>query len=183
MDLRPALQVQTVIKAMTDVVLPAVDPNNKLAQEQARLVIGMLNLVLQRQPLMYRYDRDELSRFLALADTLQSQTKDLPGAAQALHALAASVESGEDVLDRAQAEPSELEMANFDLREKIGALITATYAGTETSKLKHISATVTAHAKEQLLRERAWLIGQGWEADPKSIPAIETLIGEGPGAR
>ncbi|MCK9285355.1 MAG: hypothetical protein M0P39_13860, partial [Rhodocyclaceae bacterium] len=61
MDLRPALQVQTVIKAMTDVVLPAVDPNNKLAQEQARLVIGMLHLVMQRQPLMYRYDRDELS--------------------------------------------------------------------------------------------------------------------------
>ena len=50
MDLRPSLQVQTVIKAMTDVVLPAVDPNNKLAQEQARLVIGMLHLVAQRQP-------------------------------------------------------------------------------------------------------------------------------------
>ena len=183
MDLRPALQVQTVIKAMTDVILPAVDPTNKLAQEQARLVIGMLHLVLQRQPLMYRYDRDELSRFLALADTLQSQARDLPGAKEALHALANSVESGEDVLDRARAEPSELEMANFDLREKIGALITAIYAGTETGKLKHISDIVTAHAKEQLLRERSWLIGQGWEADPKSIPAIETLIGEGPGAR
>ena len=146
-------------------------------------VFYAVNLVLQRQPLMYRYDRDELSRFLALADTLQSQARDLPGAKEALHALANSVESGEDVLDRARAEPSELEMANFDLREKIGALITAIYAGTETGKLKHISDIVTAHAKEQLLRERSWLIGQGWEADPKSIPAIETLIGEGPGAR
>lgn len=113
MDLRPALQVQTVIKAMTDVVLPAVDPNNKLAQEQARLVIGMLHLVAQRQPLMYRYDRDELSRFLALADTLQAQAKDMPGAQAPLHALATVVENGEDVLDRAGAEPSELEMANF----------------------------------------------------------------------
>ncbi|MCK9285184.1 MAG: hypothetical protein M0P39_12990, partial [Rhodocyclaceae bacterium] len=94
-----------------------------------------------------------------------------------------SVEAGEDVLDRARAEPSELEAANFELREKIGALITALYSGTETGKLKHISGIVTAHAKEQLLRERSWLIGQGWEADPKSIPAIETLIGEGPGAR
>ncbi len=183
MDLRPALQVQTAIKAMTDVILPAVDPENKLAQEQARLVIGMLNLVAQRQPLMYRYDRDELSRFLALADTLQTQTKDLPGATKALHALATSVESGEDVLDRARAEPSELESANFELREKIGALITAIYSETETGKLKHISATVTAHAKEQLLRERSWLIGQGWESDPKSIPAIETLIGNGPALR
>jgi hypothetical protein len=44
-------------------------------------------------------------------------------------------------------------------------------------RLHRSNAIVTAHAKEQLLRERAWLIGQGWEADPASIPAIETLIG------
>ena len=176
MDLRPALQIQTAIKAMTDVVLPAVDAGNKLAQEQARLVIGMLHLVAQRQPLMYRYDRDELSRFLALADTLQSQVKDIPDAAQTLHALTSSVEIGADVLDRAQAEPSELEAANFDLREKIGALVTAVYSSPDKNKLKHVSATVMAHAKEQLLRERSWLIGQGWESHPESIPEIETLI-------
>ncbi len=183
MDLRPALQIQTSIKAMMDVVLPAVDPNNKLAQEQARLVIGMLNIVLQRLPLTYRYDRDELARFLALSETLQEQARDLPGAKEALHALVGCTEAGEDVLDRARAEPSELESANFDLREKIGALITAIYVGSDTAKLKHISKTVTAHTREQLLRERSWLIGQGWEADPKSIPAIETLIGEGPAVR
>jgi hypothetical protein len=183
MDLRPALQIQTSIKAMMDVVLPAVDPNNKLAQEQARLVIGMLNIVAQRMSLTYRYDRDELARFLALAETLKEQAKDLPGAKDALHALDGAADIGTDVLDRARAEPSELESANFDLREKIGALITAIYTGTDTNKLKHISKTVTAHAKEQLLRERSWLIGQGWEADPKSIPAIETLIGDGPAVR
>ena len=53
MDIRPALQIQTVIKTLTDVVLPAVDPSNKLAIEQARLAIGTLNIVLQRQALMY----------------------------------------------------------------------------------------------------------------------------------
>jgi hypothetical protein len=181
MDLRPALQIQTVIKALTDVVLPAVDPHNKLAQEQAKLAIGMLHLVAQRQPLMYRYDLDELARFLALADTLRQQAEGLPGASNALHALMASTEAGEEVLGRAQAEPSELEEANFDLREKIGALITQVYRHTETGKLKPISDAVNAHAKEQLLRERVWLVAQGWEPDPKSLPAIETLIGHGPG--
>jgi hypothetical protein len=100
MELRPAFLLQTIVKAMSDVILPAVDPNNKLAQEQARLVIGMLNLVSSRLPLMYRYDRDELSRFLALASTLQSLAKDLPGADGALHALDNTFESGADVLSR-----------------------------------------------------------------------------------
>ncbi len=177
MDVRPALQIQTVIKAMSDVVLPAVDPNNKLAQEQARLVIGMLNLVAQRLPLTYRYDRDELARFLVLADQLKNEASALPGTAEALAHLNAITDVGADVLDRAGAEPGELERTNVALRERIGSLITALYAENGTAKLKHVSTIVTAHAKEQLLRERAWLIGQGWEADPASIPAIETLIG------
>ena len=183
MDLRPALQIQTVIKAMTDVILPAVAADNKLAQEQAKLVIGTLHLIAQRQPLMFRYDRDELSRFLALAETLQSRATGLPGAATALHALTTATDIGEDMLDRARAEPGELEAANFDLREKIGALIKAVYAEADAASLKPIGAIVTAHAKEQLLRERSWLIAQGWEADPMSVPAIETLIGDGPAAR
>lgn len=176
MEISPTLQLHTAIKALTDVVLPAVDPANKLAQEQVQLVIGTLNILVQRYPLIYRYQRDELSRFLALADSLKSQTAELPGAEPALHALARSVEAGADVLDRARAEPSELESANLDLREKIGALIAGIYSETATSKLNHVSSIVLAHAKEQLLRERSWLIGQGWEADPKSVPAIETLI-------
>ena len=176
MELRPAIQIQTIIKAMTDVVMPAVDPNNKLAQEQTQLVVGMLHLLAQRMPLMHRYDCDELSRFLALADTLQDQAKGLPGAAEALHALANTSEVGQDVLNRARAEPAELEAANFNIRKKVGALISTIYAGNDAANLKHISSTITAHAKEQLLRERSWLIMQGFEADPKSVPAIETLI-------
>jgi hypothetical protein len=176
MDIRPALQIQTVIKTLTDVVLPAVDPSNKLAIEQARLAIGTLNIVLQRQALMYRYDRDELARALALADNLQEQAKDLPAAAHALHALANSAEVGADVLDRAKTDPAELEATNVDLRDKLGALITALYTGQDTTKLKHITHSITAHAKEQILRERIWLLGQGWEPDPKSLPPLETLI-------
>lgn len=186
MELRPAFQLKTVIKALTDVVLPAVDANNKLAQEQARLVIGMLQLVALRQPLMYRYERDELARFLALAASLQDETRAQPVAAQASRALAEVVTIGTDVLARARAEPAELESANFALREKIGALVTASCAddpGNDNSaRLKAIGAKVTAHAKAQLLRERSWLLMQGWEADPQALPTIEALIGDGPPA-
>jgi hypothetical protein len=31
-------------------------------------------------------------------------------------------------------------------------------------------------SREQLLRDRSWLLMQGWEPDPKSIPAIDTLL-------
>jgi hypothetical protein len=176
MDVSCALQIRTAIKALTDVVLPAVDPDNKLAQEQVRLVIGALAIVAQRMPLVYRYQRAELDRFIVLAETLQTQTQDIPESAEALRALTTAVVSAKDVLDRARADPTELEEAIRDLRDYVGALITAAYSQGAGARSKAISTTVTAHAKQQLLRERAWLIGQGWEADPGSIPPIETLI-------
>ena len=176
MELRPALALQSVIKAMTDVVLPAVDPHNKLAQEQARLVIGVLGLLAARLPLLYRYECDELSRFLILADTLHSQAVGIADTQEALLSLTAVVGAGQDVLDRARAEPAELEIANFELREKIGALVSVVYDKASATQRRTIGATVTAHAKHQLLRERAWHVTQGWESDPAALPAIESLL-------
>ncbi|MDH1440439.1 hypothetical protein N5O88_09820 [Pseudomonas sp. GD03721] len=178
MELRPEFLIQTVIKAMTDTVLPAVDPNNKLATEQAQLVIGMLGIVRQRLPLMYRFDRDELDHMLALASALHTQAVDVPGVAEHLQALTGGVAAGRDVLSRAKAEPDELVAANFALREQVGALITALYADAGSSDLKRTSALVTGHAREQLLRDRAFLIAQGWETDPQAIPDLETLLSQ-----
>lgn len=176
MDLRPELQLKAAIKALTDVVLPAVDPNNKLAQEQGHLAVGMLSIALERLPLLYRYDRDELKRQLALAARLQALTAGTPGAEAERAALADGAAQGSELLDRAGAEPGALEASNGDLRARIGALVTALYAGNDPATLKDVSAVLLASGREQLLRERAWLIGQGWEPDPAAVPSIESLL-------
>ena len=176
MELRPALALQSVIKAMTDVVLPAVDPHNKLAQEQSRLVLGVLGLLAARLPLLYRYECDELSRFLKLAATLHEQAVNIPHAQDALQSLTAVAGAGKDVLERARADPAELETANFELREKIGALVTAVYGKATAAQRTTLGASITAHAKQQLLHERAWHITQGWESEPAALPAIESLL-------
>lgn len=176
MELRPAFALQSVIKAMTEVVLPAVDPHNKLAQEQSRLVIGVLGLLAERMPLWYRFERDELVRFLALAEHLSGVATQVPAAGEALKPLQAARVGGQDVLDRARAEPAELEAANFELRDHIGALVSALYSHADDTTRKRVGSLVTAHAREQLLRERAWHVRQGWENDPDALPAIESLL-------
>lgn len=177
MEHRPEFLIKTVLKTMRDTVLPAVDPSNKLATEQAQLVIGMLDIALSRLPIMFRFDRDELERMLGLVESLQTQTANMPDAPAQLQLLAEKAAVGKQVLARAQAEPDELVKANFDLRKEVGELITTLYASTESSDLKHISKLITSHAKEQLLRDRAFVIAQGWEADPKAIPDLEVLLG------
>lgn len=176
MELRATFQIPTLIKAMTDVVLPALDPNNKLAQEQGQLILGSLHLIAQRLPLQYRYDRHELSSFLALADQLEQVSDGAPELAASVSALRASSKLGREVLARAGAEPSELESANLAMRDSIGAIAQAGSALPDDARRKRIETAVMSHAKDMLLGERAWLAMQGWEGKNAPLPDVETLI-------
>ena len=79
MQMRPDPQIKSVIKAMNDVVLPAVDPQNKLAQEQVRLCMGLLGLMAKQLPLQFRFDCDELARLSAYSAELQRIADELLG--------------------------------------------------------------------------------------------------------
>lgn len=178
MEMRPAIQLQSIMKSMKDTVLPAIDPNNKLALEQAQLILGMLNIMSHRLDLEYRYDRDELERLLGFATHLQQRTRGGPQTRAALLELEAAAAQGKDVLDRAQAERSELLRAVRSLRSMVGEVIEAVFVDGEPASKDAARNAVLSNAKEQLLRERSWLIMQGWEADPAEVPPIESLIGE-----
>jgi predicted nuclease with TOPRIM domain len=177
MDLRPSLQLPAMIKAMTDVVIPALEPGNRMAQEQARLIVGMLGLMAARLPLMFAYDRDELERYLSLSDTLLKHVNGKASALAAAKELDASAAHGAEVLDRARAEPGELEAAVLSLRAKVSALVRSVYDEGEPAIRGAVSRAVLSASKDQLDRERSWLIPQGWEADPSALTPIEKLIG------
>ena len=172
MEMRPQLQIQTVIKAMMEDVIPAMDQSNQLAMQSAQLTIGTLMLISQHLPLEYRYDCDELARLLATAKTLASQAAGLDAGG----ALAAASSKAADVLDRARAEPAEIVDAIRVLRAATADTVRAVYAeGTDAAQAT-VEKTVLAMSKEQLLRDRSWLLMQGWEPNPALVPAIDTLL-------
>ncbi len=161
MQIRAEIALKAVLKSLTDVVLPALDPDNKLAQEQSQLVIGLLGLIAARLPLQHRYDADELARAIALA-----------------HRLGVDCGQAADILERARVSPAELVSATDALNAAIGARIDAVAEGTSAAERKAMTTAVLASAHEQHLRERSWLLMQGWETDPGSVPPIEILLGE-----
>lgn len=181
MELRPEFLLRAAAKAMADVVLPALDPDNKLAQEQGHLVLASLDLVLQRLPHMYRFDCDELGRSLALAAELGGIARQAGAADAAARALEQSAASGAAVLARATADPAELEAARVEVRDKIGALVAAIYAaGAEAvpdALLAQIGRAVIANAGDQLQRDRAWVAPQGWEPGAATLPDLAALLG------
>lgn len=178
MQTRPDLQIKTILKAMNDVVLPAVDPDNKLAQEQVRLCMGLLGLIAKQLPLQFRFDCDELSRLTAFSSELQRIVGD--GGSQTRAALAnleKVTAASTALLERAEVAPMQIEQAVRDLREVTGSLISTVFRDSDEATQDRVQKATLAMSREQLLRERAWVITQGWEPDPKVVPPIEELLG------
>ena len=176
MELRPQLQIQTIIKAMTQDVIPALDQTNQLAMQSAQLTIGTLALLAQHLPLQYRYDCDELARLLDTAGKLCTQLSDGEQTLAAVAELKEARRTGSGVLDRSRAEPSEIVEAAHRLRSATAQTVRAAYRDSSEAAQAAIQVSVLSMSKEQLLRDRSWLLMQGWEPDPKSVPSIDTLL-------
>lgn len=176
MQLRPPIQIQSILKAMTDVVLPAIDPDNKLAQEQVRLIMGTLTLMSQQIPMQFRFDCDELARLIEFSHELRRLAKGGSETQSAAHALDDVTAAASGALDRAKATPEEIERYVLGLRSATGSVVTQVYRDGDASSQDRVQKAVLAMSREQLLRDRSWLMSQGWEPDAKLVPAIETLL-------
>ncbi len=175
MDLRPDLQLQSIIKSMTDVILPAVDPANRMALEQAQLVLGMLHLLALRLPMQFHYDCDALQRYLDLSTTLQGEIRG------GVETTAAQAALGHEVIDAAKlsagakSSPAALEASLTHMRNAIGALVRAVWVDGEPGCRAPVGRAVLAASRAQIERERSWFAPQAWD-DGVGFTPIETLI-------
>lgn len=167
MEIRAPLVFKTLLKSFKDVVLPAVDQDNSLAQEQAHLMVGLLTLMSDRVALQREYDLDELQRLVNLGEELQRLTP--------AEELGYQVERSGDALARARAAPNDLLVIVNRLSASVGDRVEA-LAGQNDAVATAAARAVLKAAREQQLRERSWLLMQGWETKPDEVPPIDTLI-------
>ncbi len=174
MQLRTDLALHAALRSLQQVVLPAVDPENGPAQEQLQVAIGLLALLAARLPLEFTFDCDELERLACFAAELLELSPDSAAGVQMAQALA----QGQRVLASARVSPADLQAEVKGLREMTGRFISEAYAAADDVRRDALSALVLAHQNEQLTRERAWLLPQGWEPEPEALPALEALLAE-----
>jgi hypothetical protein len=91
------------------------------------------------------------------------------------------VRIGSDVLGRARADPAEVLEAVRRLRSAAVQAVQAAHLDGSEGTRTSIASTVLSLSKSQLLRDRSWLLLQGWEPDPKSVPVIDDLLASEPG--
>lgn len=179
MQLRSEIQLASVLKAMKDVIIPAIDPDNRLAVEQAQLVTGMLGLMQHQLPLQYRFDRDELKRLVELLQGLKVICDLDPALELLLGKYKGVITESRAVLDASGVDPAQLHETVRRLREVVGDVVSVANEHASEPARQRIERDVLELSREQLLRDRALVAPQGWEPDPAGLPSIHSLLSAG----
>lgn len=161
------LQLQTVIRALSEVVAPAVSPQNQPAIEQLHLSIATLKLLKERVPLEHARARVELTQAIALAEAMQ--------AADGTRAMDAAVADSRQALADPAAGATQLD----ERRRALLALAEAAVAAAEPAARDKIARAVVAASRAQLDLARAWCLPAGFETSPGSIPPLDALLAQG----
>ena len=154
------LRIRSMMRALTEVVLPAVDPHNSLAQEQARLLLGHLHALALHHRDEARLDEINAAAMATLAREL------IACSAGGIHTGDATARLREII---PTADPRALSHA-------VEALMVASGIDGDADFQARSAALVLAHARTDTLRGRAWFKVMNFDATPEQLPSIEQLL-------
>jgi len=164
------LKFRTMIKALSETVLPAVDAGNKAATEQIQVTIGLLQQMREQLDYAHWYEVVDAKSMGALADKLAALTGKTADKAKAVADETRAIAARYDVT------LSGLRGANEKLRETISNTIESAYGLGKKDINTKIQALVLTHAEEQLTRERAFVAAAKFDVFPDTLRSIEDSL-------
>ena len=163
-------QLQVVIRALGDVVAPALAGGEKHVVEQLNLSIATLAFVAKRLPEARRFYRQELRAYLTMATTLAGVTTVASTTGERVASgeeIELCIAEGRATLDRAEADLADFEHATRRLREAITRLADAAHG---TASRRDIERIMLEQSDGIIGQSRQWCSMFGLESDPQSLP-------------
>lgn len=164
------------IKALDEVVAPAIDTANPLAVEQLRLVSRFLGFLRTRMPQEHARAHHELRHYLALAGELVPLAPvgaAVPVRQQLTQAVAAATPIAADPL----ATAPQLQQSIEALSASISTLVRHVAAAPEAVRAP-VERTVVRASRSLLDAQRAWFLPMGFEPDLARVPALADALAQ-----
>jgi hypothetical protein len=150
------------IKALEEVVAPALDPADPQAAEQLVLVIDSLRFLRQRLDHLHDRARFDLRHHLALAHAISD---DAP--------LEAEIAAATMVYERAGARTPELRESAAELAAVLRTVVRET---TDDVTRRRLERRILKGSWERIEADRAWHEPQGFDPDPATVPPLELAL-------
>lgn len=153
-------QLQVSLRALEEVVAPALDGAEKHIVEQLMLAIATIGFVKTRLPEARRFYRMELRSCIALG----AEAARIDRAATVL---AAAIDAGEAALADPEADIADFEVASRRLRDQITAL---SHAAVGTPHQAALEAAILEKSGALIAQQRQWCAPFGFELQPEALP-------------
>lgn len=160
MNLGFDVQLQVALRALNDVVAPALGDAEKHVVEQLHLAVATISFVKTRLPEARRYYRMELRHYLGLA----GESAEIAGGAARLEEIA---DEGEAVLKNPEADIADFEQITGRLRDEVTALASCA----DPDIRARLDRLVLEKSGELFPQYRQWVSPFGLEVNPEALPA------------
>lgn len=167
--------LRAAVKALTDVVAPAIDRSDPLAAEQLRLVVDYLQFVRSRLDMLYDRDRFELQHNLSMARSLK--VLGAPLSKDTASQLETAIIEGAGVQASVGASMPALKTASAALAAAVRELIREAGAFEPTVRGK-IENCVLEASEERITFERAWYLPLGFEPAPQELAPLAQILAD-----
>jgi hypothetical protein len=154
-------RLASVVRALTEVILPHLPPEASLAQEQTQLAIGHLQILRAQLDFLPAYEREELEDAKAVGSALCAAINGGPVTDAARSVLAACI-SGADGAD--------VRHQTTALNKAVDALVKAVSEDGADDTKATLSRVILEHEKVRVLKDRKWFQPFGFDT---SVEAAE----------
>jgi hypothetical protein len=163
------LRLQTMAKAMNEIILPAIAPTNGLAREQVQLMIAQIAMIGQHWQKAHAYDALALREIAALGRVLATSA----AGGTKTEAAAAILQKTLQECDTTSASPAELRAVIADAIDKL--VIASGLDGSDAFRQSSFD-TILEHGALQAWRDRVWFAGCGMDPERADLPSIDEML-------
>ena len=164
--------LRAVVKALKDVVAPALNPADPLALEQLRLAVDYIEFVRARFEHFHDRERFELSHHLGMATSVDALAAPITGAAAA--ALKTAIGQGAQLAADPGATTRALKAGTAALAAAV-AKVVHDASTLDVAARRMIEQTVLQATDDRIEFERAWYLPLGFDPAPGDVKDLGAL--------
>jgi hypothetical protein len=147
-------RLASVVRSLTEVILPHLPPEASLAQEQVQLAIGHLQILRAQIDLIPAFEREELEDAVAIAKALIENVSGGVETTAAINALQAVIDTVPD--NEARAQTVAINMA-------IDALVKAVSVDGAVGAKNKLASTILKYEHPRVQKDRRWFLAYGFD--------------------
>lgn len=164
-------RLASMIRAMEEVVLPALAGHDGLAGEQAYLVVAHMKQIKSQLPLAGQYERAELVALIKLAGGITDAVTGGPVTTTAARAL-------QEQASAPIASVAGMQVAIDAISLRLSELVRAANRDGSASFRSQLSRSIIAAGARAAWRDRAWFAATGFETGNVCLPDLERAVAD-----